>query len=69
MVKAGVVGGTGYFGVELLRLVAAHGEAGVTAITPRAEAGVNVADDFPSALLVMFGCPETQAFDQLAVVP
>jgi N-acetyl-gamma-glutamyl-phosphate reductase len=48
MIKVGVVGGTGYTGVELLRLLAAHPEVEVTAITSRAEAGVKVADYFPS---------------------
>jgi N-acetyl-gamma-glutamyl-phosphate reductase len=44
----GVVGGTGYTGVELLRILAAHSQVQVTAITSRAEAGVKVADYFPS---------------------
>jgi N-acetyl-gamma-glutamyl-phosphate reductase len=48
MIKVGVVGGTGYTGVELLRLLAGHSEVEVTAITSRAEAGVKVADYFPS---------------------
>jgi N-acetyl-gamma-glutamyl-phosphate reductase len=48
MIKVGVVGGTGYTGVELLRLLAAHPGVEVTAITSRAEAGVRVADYFPS---------------------
>ena len=48
MIKVGVVGGTGYTGVELLRLLAAHPQVQVTAITSRAEAGVRVADYFPS---------------------
>src|SRR5882672_7183273 len=48
MIKAGVVGGTGYTGVELLRLLAAHPQVQVAAITSRAEAGVKVADHFPS---------------------
>jgi N-acetyl-gamma-glutamyl-phosphate reductase len=48
MIKVGVVGGTGYTGVELLRLLAAHREVEVVAITSRAEAGVKVADYFPS---------------------
>jgi N-acetyl-gamma-glutamyl-phosphate reductase len=33
MIKVGIVGGTGYTGVELLRLLAAHPEAQLTAIT------------------------------------
>jgi len=48
MIKVGVVGGTGYTGVELLRLLAAHPEVELAAITSRAEAGVRVADHFPS---------------------
>ena len=48
MIKVGVVGGTGYTGVELLRILAAHPQVEVTAITSRAEAGVKVADYFPS---------------------
>jgi N-acetyl-gamma-glutamyl-phosphate reductase len=48
MIKVGVVGGTGYTGVELLRLLAMHPQVEVTAITSRAEAGVKVADYFPS---------------------
>jgi N-acetyl-gamma-glutamyl-phosphate reductase len=48
MIKVGVVGGTGYTGVELLRLLAGHPEVEVVAITSRGEAGVKVADYFPS---------------------
>src|SRR5258706_2035782 len=48
MIKVGVVGGTGYTGVELLRLLAAHPQVQVAAITSRAEAGVKVAERFPS---------------------
>src|SRR5664279_554282 len=48
MVKIGIVGGTGYTGVELLRLLGSHPEADVRAITSRGEAGTVVADMFPS---------------------
>jgi N-acetyl-gamma-glutamyl-phosphate reductase len=44
MIKVGIVGGTGYTGVELLRLLAQHPEVELTAITSRAEAGKAVAD-------------------------
>lgn len=47
-IKVGIVGGTGYTGVELLRLLAIHPNAELTAITSRGEAGVPVADMFPS---------------------
>lgn len=48
MIKAGIVGGTGYTGVELLRLLAQHPQVELTAITSRTEDGLAVADMFPS---------------------
>jgi N-acetyl-gamma-glutamyl-phosphate reductase len=48
MLKAGIVGGTGYTGVELLRLLSQHPHVQITAITSRKEAGMAVADMFPS---------------------
>src|SRR5512137_1384555 len=48
MIKVGIVGGTGYTGVELLRLLAQHPKAKVRAITSRKDAGTRVADMFPS---------------------
>ncbi|HEY9268938.1 MAG TPA: N-acetyl-gamma-glutamyl-phosphate reductase [Methylotenera sp.] len=47
-IKVGIVGGTGYTGVELLRLLAIHTDVELTAITSRGEAGMPVADMFPS---------------------
>jgi len=47
-IKAAIVGGTGYTGVELLRLLADHPQVEVTAITSRAEAGTPVSELFPS---------------------
>jgi N-acetyl-gamma-glutamyl-phosphate reductase len=46
--KIGIVGGTGYTGVELLRLLTQHPDAEVRAITSRGEAGTRVAAMFPS---------------------
>ncbi|MCC6610243.1 MAG: N-acetyl-gamma-glutamyl-phosphate reductase [Burkholderiales bacterium] len=48
MIKVGIVGGTGYTGVELLRLLAQHPGVALMAITSRQEAGTPVADHFPS---------------------
>ncbi len=48
MVKVGIVGGTGYTGVELLRLLAAHPQVEIEAITSRSENGMPVADMFPN---------------------
>ena len=47
-VKVGIVGGTGYTGVELLRLLANHPHAEVKVITSRSEAGMPVAEMFPN---------------------
>lgn len=47
-IKVGIVGGTGYTGVELLRLLSAHPDVTLTAITSRGDAGLPVADMFPS---------------------
>ncbi|MBZ5487433.1 N-acetyl-gamma-glutamyl-phosphate reductase [Halomonas aquamarina] len=48
MIKVGIVGGTGYTGVELLRLLAQHPEVSVEAITSRSETGVKVCDMYPN---------------------
>ncbi len=48
MIKVGVVGGTGYTGVELLRLLSRHPGVELVAITSRGDAGTPVADMFPS---------------------
>lgn len=48
MVKVGIVGGTGYTGVELLRLLAQHPQVEVAVITSRSEDGVKVTEMFPN---------------------
>lgn len=48
MIRVGIVGGTGYTGVELLRLLAGHPDVEILAITSRGEAGTPVARYFPS---------------------
>jgi len=48
MIKIGIIGGTGYTGVELLRLLTAHPEAKLQLITSRGEAGKKVTEHFPS---------------------
>ena len=48
MIEVGVVGGTGYTGVELLRVLLGHPEVSVRTVTSRAEAGVAVDQLFPS---------------------
>ena len=46
--RIGIVGGTGYTGVELLRLLAQHPHCELAAITSRQEAGQKVSDLFPN---------------------
>jgi N-acetyl-gamma-glutamyl-phosphate reductase len=48
MIKVGIVGGTGYTGVELLRLLALHPQVKLQVITSRADAGTRVDQMFPS---------------------
>ena len=42
MIRAGIVGGTGYTGVELLRILVLHAQVEVAVVTSRADAGVRV---------------------------
>ena len=60
MIKVGIVGGTGYTGVELLRLLAQHPHVNIAAITSRSEAGVKVCDMYPN----LRGHYDTLAFSE-----
>lgn len=71
MIKAGIVGGTGYTGVELLRLLAQHPEVEIAAITSRKEAGMKVAEMFPSLrgrVDLAFSTPDEAPLKQCDVV-
>ena len=46
VIKVGIVGGTGYTGVELLRLLALHPQVELRTITSRADAGMPSAKCF-----------------------
>ncbi len=48
MIKVGIVGGTGYTGVELLRLLVRHAAVELAVITSRSEAGKPVAECYPN---------------------
>ena len=48
MFKVGIVGGTGYTGVELLRLLLPHPQIELTAITSRSEAGRRLDNLYPN---------------------
>ena len=71
MIKVGIVGGTGYTGVELLRLLARHPEVELKAITSRKEAGMRVADMFPNLrgrVSLAFSTPEEAGLETCDVV-
>lgn len=71
MIKVGIVGGTGYTGVELLRLLVKHPEVEVSIITSRAEAGIKVQDMFPNLrghLDLAFTEPDVEALGECDVV-
>jgi N-acetyl-gamma-glutamyl-phosphate reductase len=71
MIKVGIVGGTGYTGVELLRLLALHPEVELSAITSRKEDGMPVADMFPSLrgyVSLAFSAPEKAKLNECDVV-
>ena len=71
MLKIGIVGGTGYTGVELLRILSQHPEASIEAITSRKEAGMDVAQLFPSLrgrIELKFSDPAEANLDKCDVV-
>ncbi len=71
MIKIGIVGGTGYTGVELLRLLATHPQAQIVAITSRKEDGLPVADMYPSLrghLDIAFSSPDKAKLTECDVV-
>ena len=65
MIKIGIVGGTGYTGVELIRLLALHPQASLEVITSRSNAGTPVAEMFPNLrghVELNFSAPELEAY-------
>lgn len=71
MIKVGIVGGTGYTGVELLRIIVNHPQAELVAITSRAEAGTRVDELYPNLrghLDLRFSHPDSALMAQCDVV-
>lgn len=71
MIKVGIVGGTGYTGVELLRILATHPQVQLTAITSRKEDGLLVSDMYPSLrghVSLAFSAPEKARLTECDVV-
>ena len=70
-IKVGIVGGTGYTGVELLRLLSQHPNASLKAITSRSEDGMPVAQMFPNLrgkVDLKFQTPEQAGLESCDVV-
>lgn len=71
MIKVGIVGGTGYTGVELLRLLVVHPKVKLQVITSRADAGTRVDQMFPSLrgfVDLLFVHPDEAHLDQCDLV-
>jgi N-acetyl-gamma-glutamyl-phosphate reductase len=71
MIRVGIVGGTGYTGVELLRILALHGEVEVVVVTSRTDAGLRVDALYPSLrgyIDVVFSVPDSETLSQCDVV-
>lgn len=71
MIHAGIVGGTGYTGVELLRLLMPHPDVAVTVVTSRADAGTRVDTIYPSLrgyCELCFSAPDVDTLAECDVV-
>jgi N-acetyl-gamma-glutamyl-phosphate reductase len=71
MIKAGIIGGTGYTGIELLRLLHNHEGVEVIAISSRSEAGQSIGEFFPSLAgqtQLTFTTPDDKILDECDVI-
>ncbi len=71
MIKVGIVGGTGYTGVELLRILVNHPDVSLQVITSRSEEGVRVDDMYPNLrghTDLVFTVPDAETLGQCDVV-
>jgi N-acetyl-gamma-glutamyl-phosphate reductase len=71
MIRVGIVGGTGYTGVELLRILALHKEVEIKVVTSRLDAGVRVDSLYPSlrgVIDAVFSVPDVDALAACDVV-
>ena len=71
MIKAGIIGATGYTGVELLRLLAPRDDVEISVVTSREQSGTQVHSHFPNLrghLDLEFSDPDSPALKQCDVV-
>jgi N-acetyl-gamma-glutamyl-phosphate reductase len=70
-IKVGIVGGTGYTGVELLRILVNHPQVEISVVTSRSDAGVRIDSVYPSfhgLLDLCFIEPDIQSLTECDVV-
>jgi N-acetyl-gamma-glutamyl-phosphate reductase len=71
LIKVGIVGATGYTGVELLRLLASRSDVDICVVTSRELAGTAVSKHFPNLrgyIVLDFSAPDAQVLNQCDVV-
>ena len=71
MIRVGIVGGTGYTGVELLRILARHPETELAAVTSRTDAGRRVDEIYPNlhgAVDARFVAPDVEVLSSCDAV-
>jgi N-acetyl-gamma-glutamyl-phosphate reductase len=71
MIRAGIVGGTGYTGVELLRILALHDQVEVAVVTSRSDDGTRVDTLYPSlrgSIDICFTKPDVESLATCEVV-
>ncbi|MGR9051466.1 MAG: N-acetyl-gamma-glutamyl-phosphate reductase [Gammaproteobacteria bacterium] len=66
MIRAGIVGGTGYTGVELMRLLALHDAVEIAVVTSRADKGKRIDEIYPSLRGYVEGVFQTPEVDALS---
>ena len=65
MLDVGIIGASGYTGVELIRILAAHPQVRLTVATSRQYAGKTVAEVFPSLNKRIDICCENLGVEEL----
>ncbi len=71
MIKVGIIGATGYTGIELLRLLAPRKDIEIVVVTSREKEGLSVQEHFPNLrghLELNFSAPESEALNACDVV-
>ena len=71
MINVGLVGGTGYTGVELLRILVQHPEVNLKIVTSRSEDGMPVSDMFPNLrpfIDICFSVPDVKTLSECDLV-